>query len=59
MINKLKKRIFWIIQGLLTSIIVIIVGLYVVTGYKDSVKDSGRSVKEKRCNVVQKKEQGV
>ena len=37
MINKLKKRIFWIIQGLLTSIIVIIVGLYVVTGYKDSV----------------------
>ena len=37
MINKLKKRIFWIIQGLLTIIIVIIVGLYVVTGYKDSV----------------------
>lgn len=40
MIDKLKKKIFWIIQISLTSIIVGVIALYSILSYKDSINSA-------------------
>ena len=40
MIDKLRKKIFWIIQALLTSIVLIVLVLYSVLNYKNTINSA-------------------